>query len=841
MTIAGRVQVNIGEIDGKIAFRNWIKGAAISSSFAVIDPSKMDSSGYPIASLAAAIPMSMTIPTSYQGVSEQWVLKNTGTRTLKVDTDTRAVTVVSSSGGTVTGGTNSAMTVSGANWRVVFTWDTERNPRVLNLPTGDFYTAGTGELVLCRLSDEAALDAGDPFLPEFVSFYEALSPVTVRTMPLAHAGAGNVCTNAMWANRPTTSHLSYANAYFKPDIYAGTASGTDQYTVAAATNTNLSGYDTNEMIQMRITNASNSAITISGTANNGGKVQLTVNSTAALSPGQSVWIGILNGTVEARGQQTVLTVDDATHVTLDVNFVNAYATSTPAAVVGTATLTVTGKTDDTKHILNMNGAPLNWNASGISANSNRTFIYDDVLGAWLYFGSSGGIVAGWPVETQVALANKLNCNLWIIIPPLASAADATSLATLVSGSIANSCYFEYGNEIWNPAFPHTVWATQRARVFGFTQDFHSYYAVAVRVMMEAATTGWGARTTGLKRVLAQQNVNPAQSARMNGSECVAGNAAYNAFTGSRSFNATPNRPIDYTDVLATGPYIDGANLRNPVIGWTTREAAGLQAIADAWNAADEAGAIQLIDEDVRQGLTNVQTVTVGGGDTFTGSVAYSNGWMVRFKTTGAIFTGVSLDTGYFVVNSSGNTFKIALTAGGSALTGISGGSGTQSVGRLGGGSEQTLLNQTLKYYPNFESLAAGYDSQRSAIGLSPLTVECYEGALEHMWTSAGGITSAICDTIGMSPTGSGDGSAYAALVSAYTAWLSSNYAQQFEYDYLKQFDDYTHFRNPGHFLVGGPTTWSLSPGDFTATPHQLFEGARLYSVRLRRKILTATA
>lgn len=834
MAVTGRAQVNVGEIDGKLAFRNWLKGAGITSSN-VVDPSKMDAACYPNASLATAIPMSMTIPSSYQGPSEQWVLKNTGTRTLAVNTDTRSVSVVSSSGGTVTGGTNSIMTVSGANWRVVFTWSTAHNPRVLNFPTGAFYATGTGELVLCRLSDEAALDAGDPFLPEFISLYSALSPVTIRTMPLAHAGAGNVCTNAMWANRPTTSHLSYANAYFKPGIYAGTATGTDQYTVAAATNTNLSGYDANEMIQARVTNASNAAITISGTASNGGKVQLVVNSTAALTPGQSVWIGIINGTVEARGQQTVLTVDDATHVTLNVNFVNAYATSTPAAVVGTATLTVTGKTGGTKHILNMNGAPLNWNASSIAANSNCTFIYDNVLDAWLYFGSSGGIVAGWPVETQVALANKLNCHLWVIVPPLAVAADATSLAALISGSLTNSCYFEYGNEIWNPSFPHTPWSSQRARVFGFTADFHSYYAVAVRVLMEAVTTGWGARSTGLKRVLAQQNVNPVQATRMNGSECVTGNAAYNTYTGTRSFNASPNRPVDNIDVIATGPYIDGANLRNIVVGWTSREAPGLQAIADAWNGGDQAGAIALIDEDIRQGLTNLQTVTVGGGDTFTGSVAYSNNWMVRFKTTGAIFTGVALNTGYFVVNASGVTFKIALTAGGTAITGISGGTGTQSVGRLGGGNEQTLLNQTLKYYPTLETLAAGYDSQRAGIGLSPLTVECYEGGLEH-----NDITSAACDALSLTPSGGGAGSAFDGITSAYAAWLASDYSQQYEYDYLNDFDGYAHFQNPGHFLVSGPTTWSLAPGDMTTTPYQPYTAVRLFSTRYRRKRLVAT-
>jgi hypothetical protein len=221
-----------------------------------------------------------------------------------------------------------------------------------------------------------------------------------------------------------------------------------------------------------------------------------------------------------------------------------------------------------------------------------------------------------------------------------------------------------------------------------------------------------------------------------------------------------------------------------------------------------------------------------GGDTktLTGSGAYTSGWTVLMSNV----TGLSPATAYFVVNPSGNTFQVAATSGGVAITGLSSG-GTMSSGRLGGGAVLTLLNHITQYYPTLESLAAGYDSQRAGIGLAPLTVESYEGFYEQP-----GITSANCDAIGLSPSGSGAGSAFQAITAAYAAWLVSNSAQQFAHDYCTQFSAYAHLKNPSFFvLTGSPQTWSLLPVDITSTPYKVFDGARLYSNRKRRLVVTA--
>jgi len=64
-----------------------------------------------------------------------------------------------------------------------------------------------------------------------------------------------------------------------------------------------------------------------------------------------------------------------------------------------------------------------------------------------------------------------------------------------------------------------------------------------------------------------------------------------------------------------------------------------------------------------------------GTDTFTAAIALSNDTTVRVTATEAIPGGLSLDTTYYVVNSSGSTFKLSLTQGGAAVNITSTGTG----------------------------------------------------------------------------------------------------------------------------------------------------------------------
>jgi hypothetical protein len=854
----GLVQVNVGDLDQGIAFVNWIKGAAITSGSS-LNPATLDNDGYPVSTTAAAMILTMQIPVLWQDPSVQWVLKSTGTRTLKVDTDGKAVTVVGTPTGAVTGGSNSAMTVAGTAFRVVFTFGDVRASRILNLPAGNFYASGSGDLILCRVADESSVDAGGVYNQAYLDMYgqNGLNVACLRTMAPQFVGTNNACTQAQWRYRPPVTGISYHRAYFQKGAWAGTATGTDQYTVSAATDTNLSGYDIGELIQFKATNASNALISITGTASNGGNVQVACNSTATLSASQKVYIGIVNGTVEANGLQTILTIDDATHFTINVPFVHAF--SAGSAYVGTATLTVTGKPGGsaTKPIISVSGQPIGgYGIGSIGAGSNVTLIYNNILDAWLFDNSNGGITGGWPIETQVSLCNSLGCDIWVCLPPLGSAADWQSVASYVSSNLSTSSsgYFEFANEVgWNPGSTFQVLASSIGKLFGFAGSFpyDSYYAVYTKIAMEAVTAGWGVRS-GLKRVIAIQTAPPSpKTNRLNGAECVTGNAVYNAFTanagnpGGRNFNVAPNKPIDACEILGIAPYIDGANLRNTsIVGWGAREKTALQAIADAWNAGTADAALQLIDNEIRKGITNSQTVTIGGDfKTFTGSSPFISAgvgyWVLVFSSTGTMPTNLTAGQPYYGVNPSGNTTQISLTLGGAAISGISGGTGTLTCVRLGGGPASTLLNYSFDFYPVIEAIAASYDTERNGRGQALLSVQAYEGGLEYGF-DYNSPTNATWDALGLTPTGSGAGSATVAIAAAGAAWWVSNYAQKYEYDYLIQYmaAANAHFTRPSHFLGPGPTVWSCLGKDFTVSRPGMGDGLSLFSRGKQRFIGT---
>jgi hypothetical protein len=59
----------------------------------------------------------------------------------------------------------------------------------------------------------------------------------------------------------------------------------------------------------------------------------------------------------------------------------------------------------------------------------------------------------------------------------------------------------------------------------------------------------------------------------------------------------------------------------------------------------------------------------------------ANGSFVYFTTTGALPTGLAVNTGYYVINSATNTFNVSLTLGGTAINTSGTQSGTHSVSR----------------------------------------------------------------------------------------------------------------------------------------------------------------
>jgi hypothetical protein len=77
------------------------------------------------------------------------------------------------------------------------------------------------------------------------------------------------------------------------------------------------------------------------------------------------------------------------------------------------------------------------------------------------------------------------------------------------------------------------------------------------------------------------------------------------------------------------------------------------------------------------------TITIASPAAITSSVNLPNNSSIQLGTTGALPTGLSPNTTYYVINVSGTTFNLSLTQGGAAINTTGTQSGTQSISLLG--------------------------------------------------------------------------------------------------------------------------------------------------------------
>jgi len=82
-------------------------------------------------------------------------------------------------------------------------------------------------------------------------------------------------------------------------------------------------------------------------------------------------------------------------------------------------------------------------------------------------------------------------------------------------------------------------------------------------------------------------------------------------------------------------------------------------------------------------LGGTVTITIASPAVITSSVNLPNGSSIQLGTTGALPTGLSPNTTYYVINVSGTAFNLAATPGGAAINTTGTQSGTQSISLLG--------------------------------------------------------------------------------------------------------------------------------------------------------------
>jgi hypothetical protein len=129
-------------------------------------------------------------------------------------------------------------------------------------------------------------------------------------------------------------------------------------------------------------------------------------------------------------------------------------------------------------------------------------------------------------------------------------------------------------------------------------------------------------------------------------------------------------------------------------------------------------------------VVNTVTITIAtpGVITYTSGTAPVNGTQIKFSTSGALPTGITAGTTYYVVNSSGSTSNFAATLGGAAINTSGTQSGVQSITLLPTGinatqitlNSATPLATTPAAGTSVYSVVGGYGIWRHESGLNKI-------------------------------------------------------------------------------------------------------------------------
>jgi hypothetical protein len=308
-------QININNaitdelVGGAINAMKTAHGLTFSNGAA---PSQLDANGLPASPLTStqAIFVNISFLDSQTGPSTTWVYKWTpGGDAVHFFNGGWDVTAHSGCTVSSNGFTTTITMTAGTPARVEFTWHTLPGNDLQTQFKAANYAAGSSELILCRLSDEAALTAGQFTTPELRALMADIRAKTFRMMNRSGA-FGN---NAKWAYRTPVAALGYSVSQYPPGVQGGTISGTDTYTGSAATDT-PGIWTANEVYQGTVTNANTITTPTLNIGSRGAKTivnnqgqALSVGSIAAGSLATFVYDAILDQVIYTSGGITSTT------------------------------------------------------------------------------------------------------------------------------------------------------------------------------------------------------------------------------------------------------------------------------------------------------------------------------------------------------------------------------------------------------------------------------------------------------------------------------------------------------------------------------------------------------
>jgi hypothetical protein len=699
-------------------------------------------------------------------------------------------TVTFDPGGVVVGSTSQNILASGTNGYIEFNFATSvTTPITLAYVSGSTFSSMT-KLIVCRKADYSIVlnpsTPGDLITDDYVAAWRALGPKVLRLGGSFAINDGCSVTQRRYFPAWQNS-IFWGSKLWQPSLWVGTpASGTNTYTLSGAADT-PAAYTKGEVVQCSFANSSNST-------------PITVN---------------------VAGRGAVPLFDDF-------------------------------------------GSALT--SGGILNNSPYTLIYDDLLGGYIRFASGIGNDLGFmPIEILAAFCNRVGADMWINLPTHITTANSTmepinsvsQIVSYLSGALTQNLYVEYSNEMWNASGNighNTSFAVACGTAFGFTSDnnrrYHGFYGYKVRTIAPIARAAWSSSRT-LKMVLAGQGFavfSTTNLYRLQGNDLASvanggqGNALWISYTGGgggANYRSSPDRPVDVCDTLAYATYYSGGQCQNFDATYIT----GKGAVQNITNISTDAtgGVITYgVDPGYSTGVRVVlASITQTGSPTLSGmNVTLTKLTATTYKmfTDATLATGV--DTSLFTYTSGGNSQSYRPVSGLTAWADLyNNGAGTPAniasafssldADILGTNNDQTTSALNTTVYPNWESIAAGYDGVRPA-GKVNLTIELYEGALESISPST-----ATCTILGIAT------SYNAKIDSLLTGYKNSKYFYNRALATINQFMAVgpSRIKTPVWFLAwpGVGNQWSM----VNNSARDIYSGAGYQSYYVVRNLNTS--
>lgn len=770
--IVNLVGGNFDGCGGEWCFRNLMK--LYSPQLIFWKPDIMDVNGYPVtASLSSDMQGQIsTLPASQVTPSTTWVWKWTGKAGTQATVGfgfLTGTTIVCQGvhgvcgGNFVNGSTTSQTLFGGTNGRVEFTFTGAPTALTIKWITGANFDGTLSNLILCRLSDEAGLDAaiagGDltgGFNPDFIAVDKALRPKILRGVNYNNVNS-NTNLNANVAQQIPEGALSYYNHFdgaAAGTIYAGNASGTNAYSITRA-GPLVDGYT----VQVKFVNASTGSPTFSI---DGGTTNIPITN---ISGDNVVSIGV--------NQVWTLCYNSLLNTWLSQN--GDVGAGIPVSVM--------------VKMANTLGADLWYNIPPHFTDAAITSISGTIKGsltgsAWYEFANEvwnfGYSSTGWARNMGAALSiptGSLGTNQRIYGYYSLRVRQAMSLVTTAYG--ANT---KYRRVLANATYDATNNQTQY-------------------------------RLNGT-------DLNPASNSAL----CIyLGGTFSGSCSGAPNYSAFPNRAVDFSDAIAYAPYYQGAQLgqvdgdytttflqtpknigatgttnTNPVHlgvsshGYTTGQRIFLTAFSGGWASLNS---------------SNVYSVTVIDANTIsvpfdaTGFAAYSSNGGTATRTADELTILLGAADNWALGN-----FATALTA----LDGD-----IRAGTNYGVGGTATIAYDNATMFPAWETVVASYDGAGRPSGMANLQTVMYENAMAGSAPSA-----AVCTTMAISASYCGATGKIANLLGVNPTPSANSYknSAQFQATVLVQLNDFMAF---SHSAV---PAWSFIAGDLGGNQWQLYVG-----------------